>query len=184
MALIRCSECNRDISDQAAACPGCGAPAGPPEIAITAPGNIEYEDGIYLATRQMMTESIKSAILATGYRLDAVDEIAGTASFTTGMTMGSFSGVSGTISYREIAPYRFEVTGGAKQNVRGGQVVAMNLFGEAQAKLDRVLSNLRVQTTHAGAESPPNTEQDETGMIVGIVVVVAFVVIFFLAIAH
>ncbi len=26
MALIRCPECNREISDQAAACPGCGYP--------------------------------------------------------------------------------------------------------------------------------------------------------------
>ena len=26
MALIRCPECNREISEQAAACPGCGYP--------------------------------------------------------------------------------------------------------------------------------------------------------------
>jgi predicted butyrate kinase (DUF1464 family) len=26
MALIKCSECGKDISDKAAACPGCGAP--------------------------------------------------------------------------------------------------------------------------------------------------------------
>jgi hypothetical protein len=26
MALTRCSECSREISDKAAACPGCGAP--------------------------------------------------------------------------------------------------------------------------------------------------------------
>ena len=26
MALIRCPECNREISDKAAACPGCGYP--------------------------------------------------------------------------------------------------------------------------------------------------------------
>ncbi len=26
MALIKCSECGREISDKAAACPGCGAP--------------------------------------------------------------------------------------------------------------------------------------------------------------
>lgn len=26
MALIKCTECGRDLSDKAAACPGCGAP--------------------------------------------------------------------------------------------------------------------------------------------------------------
>lgn len=28
MALIKCRECSREISDKAAACPGCGAPNG------------------------------------------------------------------------------------------------------------------------------------------------------------
>lgn len=28
MALVKCPECGRDISTAAAACPGCGAPAG------------------------------------------------------------------------------------------------------------------------------------------------------------
>ncbi len=26
MALIKCSECGKEVSDKAAACPGCGAP--------------------------------------------------------------------------------------------------------------------------------------------------------------
>lgn len=34
MALIKCSECGREISDKAAACPGCGSPiAGAPQVA-------------------------------------------------------------------------------------------------------------------------------------------------------
>lgn len=28
MALIKCTECGKQISDQAASCPGCGAPVG------------------------------------------------------------------------------------------------------------------------------------------------------------
>ena len=31
MALIHCPECGREISDQAAACPGCGFPLSPVE---------------------------------------------------------------------------------------------------------------------------------------------------------
>ncbi len=32
MALVKCSECGKEVSDKAAACPGCGAP-----IAATSP---------------------------------------------------------------------------------------------------------------------------------------------------
>lgn len=35
MALISCSECGKEVSDKAAACPGCGAPIA--AIAIAAP---------------------------------------------------------------------------------------------------------------------------------------------------
>jgi predicted amidophosphoribosyltransferase len=28
MALIKCSECGKDVSDKATACPNCGAPIG------------------------------------------------------------------------------------------------------------------------------------------------------------
>lgn len=30
MALTNCADCGREVSDRAAACPGCGAPIGPP----------------------------------------------------------------------------------------------------------------------------------------------------------
>ncbi|WP_127804112.1 zinc-ribbon domain-containing protein [Hydrogenophaga sp. NH-16] len=35
MALIKCTECGKSISDRAAACPGCGAP--PPPVKLKAP---------------------------------------------------------------------------------------------------------------------------------------------------
>ncbi len=37
MALINCTECGREVSDKAAACPGCGAPVVPPPLAAPAP---------------------------------------------------------------------------------------------------------------------------------------------------
>ncbi len=39
MAMIKCPECTREISDQASACPGCGHPIkGPaPAIVVSAP---------------------------------------------------------------------------------------------------------------------------------------------------
>ena len=35
MALIRCPECNREISDKATACPGCGYPLNSPSQETT-----------------------------------------------------------------------------------------------------------------------------------------------------
>ncbi len=37
MALIKCTECDRDISDAAAACPGCGHPLKPNARSSKAP---------------------------------------------------------------------------------------------------------------------------------------------------
>ncbi len=90
-----------------------------------------------------MAALAKSAVHACSYKVDAADDAAGTVSFTTGMTMGSFSGVSGTVIYREVSPYRFEASGAAKQNVRGGQAIALDLFGEAKGKVENVIQEMR-----------------------------------------
>jgi len=39
MALVKCTECGKEVSDKAAACPGCGAPIAPvatPQVARVA----------------------------------------------------------------------------------------------------------------------------------------------------
>ena len=45
MALIKCSECGKEISDRAAACPSCGAPVGggmaPSSAAVTKSVRVE-----------------------------------------------------------------------------------------------------------------------------------------------
>ena len=66
--------------------------------------------------------------------------------------MGSWSGVSGTISWEEVEPYQFKVTGGGKQNVRGGQVVALNLFDEANGKAHKVVAEME-RLAQGGSEN-------------------------------
>ncbi|MFZ6696827.1 zinc-ribbon domain-containing protein [Stenotrophomonas acidaminiphila] len=39
MALIKCTECGRELSDKAAACPGCGAPIPQPSLVPQKPGS-------------------------------------------------------------------------------------------------------------------------------------------------
>lgn len=140
MALIRCGECGREVSDKAPTCPNCGAPVEL-ERAILAPTTVSLEENDFVATSAMMSDLAKKAIERLNYRVDATT--VGTASFTTGVTMGSWSGVSGTVSWEEVAPYRFRVTGRGKQNVQGGQVVAFNLFDEANGKAENVINEMK-----------------------------------------
>jgi hypothetical protein len=141
MAMIKCGECGREVSDKASSCPNCGAPVDI-ETAIKAPTELSYADGEFIGTSSMIAEMAKKAISNANYRVDSVNVESGTASFTTGVTMGSWSGVSGTIIWEETSPYRFKVTGHGKQNVQGGQVVAMNLFDEANAKANNVVREM------------------------------------------
>ena len=55
MALIKCPECAKSISDKAPACPGCGAP-----IAGAA---VHAEVGVNLTTIQETSKSLKLEIL-------------------------------------------------------------------------------------------------------------------------
>lgn len=141
MALIRCVECQREVSDKAVTCPNCGAPVDV-ATAISAPESISLDGDAIIATSAMMADLAKKGVANLNYRVDAIDAAAGTASFTTGVTMGSWSGVSGTISWEEVSPYRFKISGRGKQNVAGGQVVAFNLFDEANGKADNVIREM------------------------------------------
>ena len=141
MALIRCSECRAEISDKASACPTCGAPVDL-ENSVPAPATLSFSDGLFHATSVQILELAKKAVAAMNYRVDSADAASGTLTFTTGVTMGSWSGVSGTIVWEETTPYHYKVSGKAKQNVQGGQVVALNLFDEANSKARKVIDEM------------------------------------------
>ena len=144
MALVKCLECGRDVSDKAAACPGCGAPVEFDGTGPVAPPRARFQDGLFDGTRQQIVRLATTAINELDYRLDSVDEAAGVATFTTSVTMGSWSGVSGSIQLNEVAPFRFEVIGKAKQNIKGGQLIALNIMGEAEGKIRAVVDRMKV----------------------------------------
>jgi len=95
----------------------------------------------------MLIDVAVKAIQSTRYKVDQVNEGAGIIAFTTGMTFGSWSGVSASLILTETAPFTFTVTGSAKQNVRGGQLVALDLFGEAKSKVDKVIREMERLTS-------------------------------------
>jgi hypothetical protein len=107
---------------------------------VSVPTKVKFDlaSGIFSGTRALVVRLAVKAIIDIGYKVDSADENSGLVSFTTGMTWGSFSGVSGTVFAEEVSPGKFRVSGTAKQNIRGGQLIAPNLFNEANKKVAKV----------------------------------------------
>lgn len=142
MALINCEDCGREVSDRAPACPNCGAPIAP-AVDENAPKKVTLDGDCFIGTKPLVLGLAVRAVQACNYKVDSADEASGLVAFTTGMTMGSWSGVSGSIYFEEIGPHRYRASGNAKQNVKGGQVLALDLFGEAKGKVGKVIDQMR-----------------------------------------
>jgi zinc-ribbon domain len=151
MALINCSECGREISDKAAACPGCGAPvgsgmpSGKESEQSHAVGRVKYnrDTDTFTGTMILMVKLAMQAVQALGWKLDTANEALGLVTFETGMSWGSFSGISCSLNIEQVSPNTFRVTGSGKQNVRGGQLVAFNIGGEAQGRARKAIEKMR-----------------------------------------
>ncbi|MES2915676.1 MAG: hypothetical protein V4753_11205 [Pseudomonadota bacterium] len=147
MALISCSECGKEVSDKATNCIGCGAPIEKQQGVgvLQAPTKVTFDPktGEFSGTKQLLSRLAVKAVVDIGWRVDSSDETTGLVSFTTGMTWGSFSGVSGTIVVEERDTGWFSVSGTAKQNIRGGQLIAPNLFNEANKKVAKVVERMK-----------------------------------------
>jgi hypothetical protein len=91
----------------------------------------------------LMTKLAMRAVQKIGWKLDVANEAIGLITFQTGMTFGSWSGVSCSLNIEEVSPNKSRVSGTGKQNVRGGQLVALNLFGEAQSKADKAIATMK-----------------------------------------
>ena len=146
MPLIKCSECGREISDKAEACLGCGAPVSKPATpqnspAPTAVGYNRNTD-TFTGTVLLMVKLAARAIQELGWKLDQANETVGMVTFQTGMSWGSWSGVSCSLNIQEVAPHTFKVTGSGKQNLGGSQLIALNIGGEAQSKARKVIEKM------------------------------------------
>lgn len=82
------------------------------------------------------------AIQNKGWKLDQVQESVGIVSFETTMSLGSWSGIAANLILEEISPGTIRVTGTAKQNLRGGQVAAFDIGGEAQSVVNAAISEM------------------------------------------
>lgn len=154
MALIKCSECGREISDKAAACPGCGAPVsiteGQNNAAVTTmPGvtltaaRYNRQSDTFEGTMVLMVKLAMRAVQELGWKLDQANESLGLVTFQTGMSWGSWSGVSCSLNIEEIGTNQFRVSGTGKQNLSGGQLIALNIGGEAQGKAKKAIEKMK-----------------------------------------
>jgi len=141
MALINCLECNREISDKALSCPGCGAPIS--QILNDLPKEITYNnDRTFTGTMPLMVKLAMKATQNLNWKIVQTDITTGLVTFQTGITWGSWSGVIGTLNIEEISKNIFTVSGTAKQNKQGLQMIAFNLGNEAESKLEQVIDNM------------------------------------------
>jgi hypothetical protein len=121
---------------------GCGAPVETtskpaiPTVAQLQP------DATFTGTRALLVQLAAKAVLQIGWKLDSAEEQSGLVRFTTGVSWGSWAGVSGSIYLEDLGGNRFRPAGTAKQNVRGNQI-ALNLFSEAENKVQKIVETMR-----------------------------------------
>ena len=99
--------------------------------------------GLFTGTTLLLVKLAVQAIQSLGWKVENANESVGIVTFETdNWTWGSYSGISCSLSIQELAPNTFRVIGTGKQNVRGGQLIALNLFGEAKGKTDKVIAKM------------------------------------------
>jgi hypothetical protein len=101
----------------------------------------------FMATMQLMVKLAMKAIQELGWKLENANESIGLVTFETGMSWGSFSGVSCSLNIDEVDANCFRVAGTGKQNVRGGQFAAIDLFGEAKGKAQKAIDKMKELAT-------------------------------------
>jgi DNA-directed RNA polymerase subunit RPC12/RpoP len=151
---VNCPTCNEKIEIPRSTAPQVlkvSVPPAAPPIPKLEQVKYEASTDTFKGTSLQVAKLAMRAIQALGWKLDNVNETLGLVTFETGMTLGSWSGVSGSLSIEEVAENQFRLTGTAKQNLRGGQFVALNLFGEAQGKVNQVFQKMREL---AGGQGP------------------------------
>jgi len=141
MALINCSECNREISDQAQNCPGCGSPIKIKDV----PTSVKYDasSDTFTGTITLIVKLAMQAIQEHGWTLEQANENIGLVNFKTGISWGSWSGVSCSLNISEVSSNTFRIIGTGKQNVAGGQLLAMNIGKEAQKKAKKAIDAMK-----------------------------------------
>ncbi len=136
-----CPFCGERVLAKARKCKHCGEMLDVPSV----PTRVRHDPSTdtFSGTMVLMVKLAMRAIQELGWKLDAANDAVGMVTFQTGISWGSWSGVSCSLNIEEVSPNTFRVTGTGKQNVRGGQLIALNIGGEAQSKARKAIDRMR-----------------------------------------
>jgi predicted RNA-binding Zn-ribbon protein involved in translation (DUF1610 family) len=163
MPLMTCPDCGKQVSDRAATCIGCGAPLveapALAQLSESSPSSVSYrrKTDRFHGTMPLLAKLCVRAVQDLKWKVDSVNDSVGLVTFQTGVTWGSWSGVSGSLSIAEQEPFVFQVVGTGKQNLSGGQLVALNIGGEAQKKAQKVIDKMKELSALYIEEAPSPT---------------------------
>lgn len=110
---------------------------------------------MFTGTNTLIIKLGMRAVQELGWNLKQANETLGLLTFETNMSWGSYTGVSCSLQVEEVSKYRFRVDGTGKQNVRGGQLVAFDIGGEAKGKVRKAIDMMRMLA------GPPARNDDE-----------------------
>lgn len=117
-------------------------PAVPQQAAAPTAARYNPTTDTFSGTNLLLVKLAIRAIQQLGWKLDNANESLGIVNFETGMSWGSWSGVSCSLTIEEVSPNTFRVLGAGKQNLRGGQLIAID-FGEAKGRATKAIEKMK-----------------------------------------
>ena len=108
------------------------------------PTDVSYnsKDDTFTGTMALTVKLAMKAIQELGWKITQANESLGLVTFETGVSWGSWSGVSWPLNIEEVSEFTYRVIGTGKQNIRGGQLLAFD-FGEAKARARKAIERMK-----------------------------------------
>ena len=117
-------------------------PVIPQEVSAPTAARYNPSTKTFSGTTLLLVKLAIRAIQQLGWKLDNANESLGIVNFETGVSWGSWSGVSCSLTIEEVSPNTFRVLGAGKQNIRGGQLLAID-FGEAKGRAMKAIEMMK-----------------------------------------
>ena len=126
------------------------------------PPSVTYDrnSDTFTGTTLLIVKLAMRAVQELGWKLVNANEVLGFVTFETGMSWGSFAGVSCSLNIEEISANRFRVIATGRQNNPGGKLV-LNIGGEAQKRADKALRKMAELAARRPAGSAPMRTAEE-----------------------
>ncbi len=101
----------------------------------------DAEAEVFQGSLQQVMRLAMRAVQSLGWTVIDANDTLGLLVFETGISWGSFSGVTVSLGLEEARAGGWRVNASGKQNVRGGQTFAID-FGEAQGKANQAVAKM------------------------------------------